>query len=282
MLPTVLSGKLSAGADFRCGERVVIDVAEEVVIGDRCVLADGTYLGGRRVEIGDDFYGYNWDGRRLDVGRGRRDEERAVLAVGKRCTFHDTRIDLAREVGVGDDVGLSPEVVIYTHSYWLSTLDGWPVRYAAVILRPKTLVGFRSVILPGAIVGGGIAVGAQSVVSGKLMTPGTYAGNPARFLHPITPPPAGKQVELFRELVEEYGDTLRYRGLRAVIRVAETPDAGPECRLRVAVNGCALNPFTLRAEGEEDEMTDDFRDFMFKRGVRFYTRRPFRAAGVRR
>jgi hypothetical protein len=57
--PIIKSGKFHAGADFQCGENVVIDVAEEVIVGVRCVLSDNAYLCGRRVEIGNDFFGYS-------------------------------------------------------------------------------------------------------------------------------------------------------------------------------------------------------------------------------
>src|SRR3990167_405962 len=167
-IPTIKSGRFQAGADFQCGENVVINVAEEVVVGDRVRLPDNCYIEGRRVKIGNDFYGYDWEWRRLDIGRGRIDEEDAILKVGDCCTFHDNRIDLARHVTIGYYVGLSPEVAIYTHYYWMSPLEGFPMKYAPVQLGDGTIAGFRSVFLPGSDTDRGVVVGANSTVSGYL------------------------------------------------------------------------------------------------------------------
>ncbi len=278
--PIIKSGKFSAGSDLQCGENVVVDVAEEVIVGDRVVLGDNTYLGGRRVTIGSDFYGYSWGHPStrwlargwLEVGRGRIDEEDAILTVGDRSTFHDNRIDLARRVTVGDDVGLSPEVVIYTHGYWQSPLEGFPVDYAPVVIGDSVVVGFRSVILPGVGIGRKSVIGTQSVVSGILNPWGVYGGNPARLIREVS---GGCEPEVsrthIREVVWEYLGTLKYRGIDYATLYRDGTVVG--------VRGIQIDLETLRLEGEEDELTDDFRWFLFTRGFRVYTRRPFRKMG---
>ena len=268
--PTIRSGKFSAGSDLRCGTNVVVEVAEEVVVGDRVVLPDNAYFGGRRVTLGDDFYGYSWEWRRLDIGRGRIDEEHALLTVGSRCTFHDNRIDLAREVMIGDDVGFSPEVAMYTHGYWQSVLEGFPVKFAPVVVGDATVIGFRSVLLPGANVGHKCVVGAQSVVAGKLEPWGVYAGNPARLVREVERPFQTERELLVSNLLADYGRSCKYRGL-GVNWLVDFPN--------VFLARCYFNVLTLTTEGEEDEVTDDFRTFLFKRGIRLYTKRPFRKLG---
>lgn len=272
--PVVKSGKFSAGADLVCGEGVVVDVADEVRVGDRCVLAAGTYLGGRSVTIGDDFFGYDWShaGRALDVGRGRRDDEDAVLTVGDRCTLHDNRIDLARRVTVGDDVGLSPEVVVYTHGYWQSVLDGFPCRYEGVKVGGGALVGFRATLLAGCRVGGCAVVGAGAVCAGVLAGHAVYAGNPLRRIKPVEPPPPAVRAKRFDEFMTEYARTLTYRNRHAVLLRWDYPVVTLRHRCEVDVERRTL-------AGTEDEFTDDLRWFLFTRGVRVYTRRPFRKLG---
>lgn len=272
-VPTIKSGKFHAGIDLQCGDNVVIDVAEEVVVGDRVVLADNTYLGGRRVEIGDDFYGYTWEWQRLDVGRGRRDCEYARFKVGNRVTLHNNRIDLAREVVLGNDVGLSPDVVIYTHHYWLSPLEGYPQAYQDVWVFDGAIVGFRSVLLPGARVGTRAVVGSQSVVRGDLPGEGVYAGNPARRVSDVISPTRHQAALRLSTILVEYDRDCAYRGL--AVGMLYLRDDYP----LVYISNVAFNVEALTVEGEEDKYTDDFRDFMFKRGIRFYTKRPFRRLG---
>lgn len=272
MKPIVKSGKFHAGSDLQCGENVVIDVAEEVIVGDRCVLPDNAYLSGRWMDIGDDFYGYSWEGKRLDIGRGRIDEEDAVLKVGNRCTMHDNKIDLARRVEIANDVGLSPEVTIYTHYYWQSPLEGFPCKYAPVDIHDGAIIGYRSVILPGANIGYRAVIGAQSVVYGEVKPLAISAGNPAKWKRRVEVPKPEWREEFLTELVMEYKMSCAYRNLTVLITLDQQT---------IRVRKCFLDLNLRTCEGKEDEYTDDLRDFLFKRGVRIYTRRPFRKLGRR-
>lgn len=293
MKPLIKSGKLVTGADCLFGDNVVIDVDEEVVLGDRCTIGDGTVFSGRRVEVGDDFYGYSWSHPVdhgawtkpaststvewaktpimrgwLDVGSGRRGEEHAVLTVGKRCTFHDNRIDLARRVDLGDDVGLSPEVVIYTHGYWQSVLHGYPCSYKEVTVGSGTIVGFRSVLLPGAAVWPNTVIGACSTVCGRLPGSGVYAGCPAKLINGVFAPGREVREMVLANLMAEYLTSLQYRDISAGSWQVSYPKV-EFAQAIIDVEACTL-------EGTEDERTDDLRDFLFKRGIRIYTKRRFK------
>lgn len=265
--PRIQSGKFFAGVDFSCGKNVVINVSEECIVGNRVVLADDTRIEGRRVEIGNDFYGYSWDYKRLDIGRGRVDEESALMSVGDRCTFHDNRIDLAEPVFIGDDVGLSPEVAIYTHGYWLNPLDGFPTRYSQVLIGRGVIIGFRCVILPGTTISANVVVGAQSVIRGELESGWIFGGSPAQKIRMISRPSDQDRLEILLKILDDYSRRCQWKGRPISLEIDF-----PVIRFR----GCLFNIETLETSGEEDEYTDDFRDFFFKHGIRFYTERPFK------
>jgi len=267
--PQVRSGKFHAGKDCTIGENVVVDVAEECVIGDRCVIPDNAYLCGRRIEIGNDFFGYTHWNRRLEVGLGRRDDEFAILKVGSRCTFHDNRIDLAREVTIGDDVGLSPEVTLYTHFYWLSELEGFPVGYAPIEVKSGAIIGYRSTLLPGCVVGMKCVVGAGSIVKGHLADETVNAGNPAQYIRHIDTPDLGWQKATMMRILDEYKASCEYRKCGHHVQMDEWP---------IVKSGAAS--FDVKAckivSGHENDLTDDLRDWLFRHGIRIYTQRPFR------
>ncbi len=264
--PTIKSGKLHVGSDVYFGRDVVIDVAEEVVIGDRCVIPDNAYFSGRRVAIGSDFYGYSWEWQRLDIGRGRIDEEYATLFVGDRCTFHANKIDLAKSVTIGNDVGLSPEVTIYTHGYWQSCLEGYPCKYAPVTIGSGTVIGYRSTILPGSVIGERCVVGAQSVVTGKLLSGFICAGNPAKSIGPTNKLSIPERKHLLDEIMFAYTRSCAYRNVSVEVTI-DYP--------MLAIRECLINVEDQTLSGEEDAYTDDLREFLFKRGIRIYTKRRF-------
>lgn len=269
--PIVINGVFNAGARLTCGKNVIIDVAEEVIVGNDCHIGDNTYISGRRVKIGDHFYGYNWDNG-LEIGRGRKDEPAAVLEVGDRCTFHDNRIDLSRPVTIGNDVGLSPEVTIYTHSYWMNPFRGFPLRYSPVSIGNGTIIGYRSTLVPGAHVGSGIVVGAGSIVCGRLTESGVYGGNPAKLISTIREPSPGEQERIFYDLIHNYRESILYRCISLQL-VHKFP--------KVWVNHTEFDLKEQTLHGNEDEVTDDFRWFLFKHGVRIYTDRPFKSLPCR-
>lgn len=266
--PIIKSGQFHAGKDLECGENVVIDVAEEVIVGHRVTLPDNAYFSGRRITLGNDFFGYAWEWKRLDVGRGRKEEEHALLTVGDRCVFHDNKIDLSRSVVIGNDVGLSPEVTIYTHGYWQSVLEGYPCKYQCVQIDDGTIVGYRSILLPGTILEKNIVIGAGSVVTGTLEKNGVYAGSPAVWRRQNKPLKPKEQQALFQQLVLDYANSLRYRGVLVSLSAANFPI--------VVVNGAQFNLIEKTLLGEEDVYTDDFRWFLFTRGIRIYTERRFK------
>lgn len=255
--------KIGKGVIF--GKNVDINVKEEFSVGDYSKIGDNTKISGRRVTIGKHFFGYDWP-QGLEIGLGRYGWEDAVLTIGDRCTFHNNRIDLSRPVSIGDDVGLSPEVVIYTHGYWLSYLDGYPVSFKGVTIGSGVIVGFRSLLLAGANVGAKTVIGAQSVATGSLVGGAIYAGNPARFIRNVAQLMPEEQQLRFNQIVGEYKRFCRYRG------VSTPRDRYPF----VYIGETVVDLLRQTVEGDENEYTDDLREFIFRYGVRIYTERPFR------
>lgn len=52
--PTVKHGKLLLGLDCEVGDGVVVDVEEDCVFGDRCVIPANSYWCGRSIRVGDE------------------------------------------------------------------------------------------------------------------------------------------------------------------------------------------------------------------------------------
>lgn len=146
--------RLSERASFYGSER--ISLGNHVRIDDYCVLAAGE--GG--IVIGDFVH----------------------IAVGS------TLIGAGR-ITMSDFSGLSSRVSVYSSSddYSGATMTNptVPSRYtgvthADVFLGRHVIVGSGSVILPGATLEEGVAVGALSLVTKNCEAFGIYTGNPAR------------------------------------------------------------------------------------------------------
>ena len=256
----IVARSISIGKFTTFGYNVSIELNGDFVIGDHSHIGDDVVLRGNNVTIGNHFY----HSKGLRVGGGGKNGPNANLTIGDRCTMHNNFINVCQPVFIGHDVGLSEEVSIITHGYWQSVLEGYPRRFAGVTIGSGVIVGYRSVILPGATIAANSVIGANSTVTKALKTKGIYAGNPAKFIKPIEKPDKPQEVALaiLRQYAMEAG------------RLGYDPNIDlkfPE----VTIDDFTVNLLTFDYMGEEDETTDHFRDFVRHWGIRIYTERPF-------
>lgn len=152
--------------------------------------------------------------------------------------------------------------------------------YAEVSVGNRTVAGFRSLFLPGSSTGYDVVIGAQSTVAGHLHSSAVYAGCPARKVRDVESLCYEKGISKWERddrertvhlLLQEYARSVDYR-----TGSSNHEDLFTVNYPVVAFLDTKFNVESLTVEGEEDERTDDFRWFLFTRGIRFYTKRPFR------
>jgi len=90
-------------------------------------------------------------------------------------------LDVRGPLMIGDNVSVSPEVMILTAQHHYDqpefALDTQPV-----VIEDHVWIGARAVILPGATIGRGAVVAAGAVVSGRVAPMDVVGGVPARTL----------------------------------------------------------------------------------------------------
>lgn len=259
------AGEIQIADDATLGENIDIRVRGLFKLGRRSVLGDGAFIRGNNIILGDDLF----NSSHLNVGGGGQLHPTANLIMGDRCTCHNNFLNVCEPIIISNDVGLSPEVSIITHGYWMSVLDGYPAIFSGVTIKDKVIVGYRAIILMGVTVGEGAVIGAGSVVTKNIEPYCIVAGNPAKFIRKVIPvDDKQRRIELVEEMLT------RYRG------IAEYHGISPEIHDRypiIEVNQSWFNVETLEWKGEDDREVDDFRDYARKWGFRFYGR-PFKSA----
>lgn len=262
------AAEIKIGDHISFGKNISIILNGQFSIGDYSHLGDDVNIRGNNVIIGK--YLYHSFG--LRVGGGGSQNPTANLTIGDRCTIHNNFINTAQPVEIGDDVGLSEDVTLMTHGYWLSVLDGFPAKFAGIKIGNGVIIGYRSLILPGVKIAPKIVVGAQSVVTGDLWWESSvYAGSPAKRIRGIYPPTREQKICKLEEIIDRYVLIASYHSIRGGISM-EYP--------YVYFRGFVINVETFEYVGVEDEETDDFRDYMRKWGIRIYTERPFVSKSV--
>lgn len=158
-------GLASFGKDVFVSRQVTIDHPERVHLGDRVRIdAFCCLLAGQPVHIGSNVH------------------------LGTSVT-----INAVAEVTIGSFSGISAGTKLFTSDddYGGEYLTGptVPEELSNVSVKPVRLgdhciIGANSVILPGALLHDGVAVGALSLIKGELAEWGLYGGVPARLLRP--------------------------------------------------------------------------------------------------
>lgn len=252
------------------GKRVTFGTNVKVSIKGNFTLGDYSHLGnceiyGNNISFGKHLFCSGG----LRIGGGGRNHPNANLTIGDRCTIHNNFLNVCEPIVIGNDVGLSPEVSILTHGYWLSVLEGFPATFKGVKIGNGVIVGYRSLIMMGVKIANECVIGAQSVVTKSLVKRGVYAGSPASFIREIKPLTQTERLMQVGFMLTEYLKIAEYHGLKPFISVSYP---------WVQVEEMFINLETFEYEGKETGVTDDFRDYIRKWGIRIYTERPFKSA----
>lgn len=257
--------EIDIGNNTSFGNNIYVDVKGGFHIGDRSRLGHDVKIEGRNIFIGKDLY----HSEGLRIGGGGYTNPTANFSIGDRCTIHNNYINIAEPVIIGNDVGLSLDVAIQTHGYWLSVLEGFPAKFSGVTINDGVIIGYRSMILMGVHIGRNIVIGANSVVTKNLDRPNSvYAGNPAKFIREVTSLSKEERIETINYIIDKYKEIAAYHEISSNITINYP---------YIYVNECKFDVEKLEFSGKEDKETDDFRDYIRKWGLRFYSDRPFKS-----
>jgi len=256
------ASSIEIGTNVQFGKDISILLKGEFSIGNYSRLGDDVQIRGNNVKIGQHLF--NSSG--LRIGGGGSQNPVSNCSIGSRCTVHNNFINTCEPIEIGDDVGLSPDSTLLTHGFWLSVLDGFPTSFSGIKIGNGVIIGYRSLIMMGVEIADGSVIGAQSVVTKSITKKGVYAGSPARFIRDIIPFTTDQKVDKLNDIINKYMPVAKYHEVVGGISIEY-----PFVRFR----GMTINVETFEYVGEEDDETDDFRDYMRRWGIRIYTERPF-------
>ncbi|WP_331746537.1 hypothetical protein OG923_33580 (plasmid) [Streptomyces halstedii] len=282
--------RVGAGCDLRSAH---IELAAAAQVGDcgHLLVADRLRVGaGSRLDSGAsvvcrslDIGSGSYIGQRWQVGAGATMEERSTVAVGGNCQIApDVVFNATEPIVIGNGVGISPHVAVFTHGYHSghAVRDGHTAAFAGVVVRDGVWLGFRATLLPGVEVGEGTVVAATATVTRSLPPGVLAAGVPATVRRTLAPQPlddTGRRRAV-GALVESWLHRLVFKGLGVrrtgpgwevsagsggSWRVQSAGPAGP-CEVTVASDrGQAVFVFEepLVVRGELDVLGHDLRDF---------------------
>lgn len=293
----IIAEEILLGAQARIGENSRVDCGR-FQIGRLSAFGRRTRVQCREVRIGDAL----WSKDDVVIGGGGRAEPGARLRAGDACFFGEgAYLNPGHPLELGDEVCVGSRAMLFTHSHWQSVLDGYSAVFGPIRVEDHAFIGNNAFVFPGVTIGRGATVMVGSLVSVNVPERSMVAGIPAQVVRRIRPLSRDEQLAVARGLLPELARTLERNGWpaegkekdgvvvlsgpEAELLFARAPEEVPPVGLRRRVvltfaGGAELPDdgatwFDLgdrRVSGPQDEFSDEVREFLRRRGVRF---RPF-------
>lgn len=257
------AGEIVLGENFKYGKDIDIRVRGKFQIGANSVIGDRFKAVAEEIIIGDYFFNVPTDSRGMFIGGGAAGFPNAKLKIGDRMVCHTGHINLACPVTIGDDVGLSHDVDIITHGFWASVLEGYPRLFSGVTIGNNVIVGWKTVIMSGVTIADNTVIGAQATVTKSLTTPkGIYVGAPAKLVKMVEEPSLEEKYKMFVEIEKEFRELMSYYEVGDFIFELDFPF--------MKVNNLSINAEQITYTGQHDKVSDAFRDFLRRYGIRLF------------
>lgn len=260
---------LQIGNNVRFGKDIKITVRGTFQIGDNSIIGDRFTANAEEIIIGDYFYNGPTDSRGMIIGGGGANFPYAKLKIGSRMVCHTGHINLASPVTIGNDVGLSHDVDLITHGFWYSILEGYPRTFKNINIGNNVIVGWKTIIMSGVDISDNVVIGSHSTVTKDLLeSRAIYGGTPAKLIKRIEEPSQDQKLILLEGMVSDFKDLMLYYDIPDFNINIEYP--------YLQINNLRINIQYFSYDGEHDPITDAFRDFARRYGIRVYVPHGFK------
>ena len=253
------------------GKNVIIN-CNNFTIGKNSIIKDNCIINCNNFKAGDGLY--MCEG--VEVGRGGCFGPNSNVYIGNNVgIFEKTIINPSDEVHIGDNVGIGGEVAIWTHGAWLDVMQGFPADFGPVHIGDNVWLPARSIVLPNVKIGENTVIGIGSILNRSIPKGCFAAGSPCKVLKENCYPRELSDEEKYNiltDIVKDYIDLLKFKGLKAGIEV--NPD---KLILERKKGKTTFNIEKRTIEGYEDELSEDMRDYLRRRGIKIFTEKPFKS-----
>jgi acetyltransferase-like isoleucine patch superfamily enzyme len=300
----ILADRLVLGRGFHLGAGGRIE-SKDFVCGDLVQFGPRLQLRCRKVRIGANAY-FAPD---VEIGGGGAMDPEAELLIGSHGFVGEhVHLNPCRTLSIGNEVVVSRQASLMTHSFGLDVLEGYPNRFAGVTIEDCCQIGISCTLFPGVRMGmGSILLSGSSLVTevpeGRL-----FGGVPAKDMKAARRALGSQEkIHLSRELVQEFGRQLSLRGFdcseegkglvcheegrkhclifsEALPKIPEesihgasewilvSMDVAEEIWKSLPPEGILVDLGKKRIKGVLGPMATSFREFLRKRGVRLEPR----------
>ena len=267
------SNDIQIGKNVIIGDGVEIRCPEKIHIGDNSVLTKNIKINCTSFEAGEYFYMTE----RCEVGRGGCYGPNSRVKIGKHFgIFEGTVINPSEEVEIGDDTGIGGDVMIWTHGAWLDVLQGFPADFGPVKIGSNVWLPARSVVLPHVIIGDNVVIGINSIINRSLPDGCFAAGSPCKVIKENVYPKKLTEDEKKNIVLEIIDGWYKLHDMKKIKDVLTKYEDG-KIYLNQGKHQTIYYMDERKIEGYNNNVSEDLRDYMRRRGIKIYTGELFRS-----
>ena len=254
------------------GNNVSIE-CESLTIGKYSIIGNNVKIQCRELEIGDHFY--MCDG--VEIGRGGCSGPNSIVKIGNGVgIFENTIINPSDSIEIGDNCGIGGEVMIWTHGAWLDTTIGFPSDYGPVKIGKNVWLPARSIVLPNVEIGDDVVIGINSIINRDLPSGCFAAGSPCKVIKENVYPKKltdDEKEDLVTVIINDWFGMHEIKGITDV----QTTYQNPEIILHQSEKQTIYNIDDKITSGYVNDVSEDFRDYLRRRGIKIYVDRFFKS-----
>jgi len=268
------SNDIQIGKNVVIGDNVEIRCPEKIHIGDNSVLTKDIKINCTSFEAGEYFYMTE----RCEIGRGGCYGPNSRVKIGKHVgIFEGTVINPSEEVEIGDAPGIGGDVMIWTHGAWLDVLQGFPSDFGPVKIGSNVWLPARSVVLPNVTIGNGVVIGINSIINRSLPDGCFAAGSPCKVIKENVYPKElsqGEKTNIVEGIIKDWLVLCEMKGITRTIKIRYESE---KIFLNQGYDETIYNIEERNIQGHMNDVAEDLRDYLRRRGIKIYTGKPFKS-----
>tara|TARA_R110002020_G_scaffold222199_1_gene430656 strand:- start:2389 stop:3258 length:870 start_codon:yes stop_codon:yes gene_type:complete len=277
---TISVNNLEVGSDVIIGNNVTI-ICDSFKIGRNSVIGDNVTITCNKFECGD----WLFMTKGVEIGRGGCNGPNSNVKIGNHVgIFENTIINPSETVEIGDNVGIGAEVMIWTHGAWLDVMKGFPSDFGPVKIGNDVWLPARSIVLPNVEIEDNIVIGIGSIINRSLPKGCFAAGSPCKVIKENCYPKELDKIEkktLVFNILRDWKKLHKYKGgFDCFLEYNENWDYIKLVQFDYSPNNGQETIFDLKnrtISGGEDEVSEDLRDYLRRRGIKIFTDKPFKS-----
>ncbi len=273
----IIANEIDIHSSVIIGDNVTIN-CNEIKIDRFCKIGSNVKINCNKLEIGE--FLFMADG--VEVGRGGSTSPNSNVKIGKHVgIFERTIINPSESVEIGDDVGIGAEVMIWTHGAWLDITQGYPSDFGPVKIGNDVWLPARSIVLPNVTIGDNTVIGIGSIINKDIPSGSLAVGSPCKVIKENYYPKELNNKELEKKVLEIINNWCKLHRDKCIedVSVSYRPEGIITLKqLNQNLNQTFITEYDVIKKTmteHSNEVSEDLRDYLRRRGIKIYTDRPF-------